>query len=130
MFAARAVNLESQYLQLFFIISCLLLLLFFFLLTPISSWAKKTPIITVANSGAEDPAAINVAPATSGDNLNSRNKKINYFNYNYSNRFFLSVHSDAFFSKKYLRFTRGKEKFIKLEKIQLKSSIRKEKSSE
>lgn len=40
-------------------------------LTPISSFAKKTPITTVANSGAEDPAAIKVAPATSGDNFNS-----------------------------------------------------------
>lgn len=37
-----------------------------------SSLAKNTPIITVANSGAEDPAAINVAPATSGDNFNSK----------------------------------------------------------
>ena len=26
--------------------------------TPISSFAKNTPIITVANSGAEEPAAI------------------------------------------------------------------------
>lgn len=47
-------------------------------LTPISSCAKKTPIITVANSGADDPAAMNVAPATSGDNLSS---KKNYFFY-------------------------------------------------
>lgn len=36
-----------------------------------SSLAKNTPIITVANSGAELPAAINVAPATSGDIFNS-----------------------------------------------------------
>lgn len=36
-----------------------------------SSLAKNTPIMTVANSGADDPAAINVAPATSGDNFNS-----------------------------------------------------------
>lgn len=40
-------------------------------LTPISSCAKKTPITTVANSGAEDPAAMKVAPATSGESLNS-----------------------------------------------------------
>lgn len=40
-------------------------------LTPISSLAKNTPIITVPSSGAELPAAINVAPATSGDNRNS-----------------------------------------------------------
>lgn len=38
---------------------------------PISSLAKKTPITTVANSGAELPAAIKVAPATSGDIFNS-----------------------------------------------------------
>lgn len=43
-------------------------------LTPISSCAKKTPITTVANSGAEDPAAMKVAPATSGDNLSSEKK--------------------------------------------------------
>ena len=35
-------------------------------LTPISSLATKTPITEVANSGADDPAAIKVAPATSG----------------------------------------------------------------
>jgi hypothetical protein len=45
-------------------------------LTPISSLAKKTPITTVANSGAELPAAIKVAPATSGLTLSS--KKINF----------------------------------------------------
>ena len=33
------------------------------------TFATKTPITDVANSGAEDPAAINVAPATSGDKL-------------------------------------------------------------
>lgn len=43
-------------------------------LTLISSIAKNTPIISVANSGAELPAAINVAPTTSGDNFNSTNK--------------------------------------------------------
>ena len=42
---------------------------------PISSLAKKTPIMTVASSGAEEPAAIKVAPATSGDNFNSKKKK-------------------------------------------------------
>ena len=31
------------------------------------TFATKTPMIEVANSGAEDPAAMNVAPATSGD---------------------------------------------------------------
>lgn len=40
-------------------------------LTPISSFAKNTPIITVPSSGAELPAAIKVAPATSGDSFNS-----------------------------------------------------------
>lgn len=39
---------------------------------PISSFAKKTPMTTVANSGAELPAAIKVAPATSGDILSSK----------------------------------------------------------
>ena len=29
--------------------------------------ATKTPIMAVASSGADDPAAMNVAPATSGD---------------------------------------------------------------
>lgn len=43
-----------------------------------SSLAKKTPMTTVANSGAEDPAAMKVAPATSGDNLNSE-KSPNFF---------------------------------------------------
>lgn len=43
-------------------------------LTPISSFAKNTPITTVANSGAELPAAINVAPATSGDSFSSKRK--------------------------------------------------------
>uniref|UniRef100_A0A1A9UI35 Uncharacterized protein n=1 Tax=Glossina austeni TaxID=7395 RepID=A0A1A9UI35_GLOAU len=44
-------------------------------LMPISSLAKKTPITTVANSGAELPAAMKVAPATFGDNFNSVHKK-------------------------------------------------------
>lgn len=44
-------------------------------LTPMSSFAKNTPMTTVANSGAEEPAAINVAPATSGDNLSSLKQK-------------------------------------------------------
>ena len=30
------------------------------------TWATKTPMTAVANSGADDPAAMNVAPATSG----------------------------------------------------------------
>lgn len=46
------------------------------ILTPISSLAKKTPITTVANSGAEEPAAMKVAPATSGDNRSSTCNKI------------------------------------------------------
>uniref|UniRef100_A0A182Q322 Uncharacterized protein n=1 Tax=Anopheles farauti TaxID=69004 RepID=A0A182Q322_9DIPT len=41
-------------------------------LMPMSSFAKNTPMMTVANSGAELPAAINVAPATSGDSFSSR----------------------------------------------------------
>lgn len=41
-----------------------------------SSLAKNTPMITVANSGAEEPAAMKVAPATSGDSLNSKKKII------------------------------------------------------
>lgn len=45
-------------------------------LTPMSSLAKNTPMITVASSGAEEPAAMKVAPATSGDNRNSERKKI------------------------------------------------------
>jgi len=40
-------------------------------LMPMSSLAKNTPITTVASSGAELPAAINVAPATSGDSFSS-----------------------------------------------------------
>jgi hypothetical protein len=36
-----------------------------------SSLAKNTPITTVASSGAEEPAAMNVAPATSGDSFSS-----------------------------------------------------------
>lgn len=42
--------------------------------TPMSSLAKNTPMITVANSGAEEPAAMKVAPATSGDSLNSEKR--------------------------------------------------------
>lgn len=34
-------------------------------LTPISSFAKNTPMITVASSGAEEPAAINLKYAIS-----------------------------------------------------------------
>lgn len=44
-------------------------------LMPISSSATKTPMTTVANSGAEEPAAMNVAPATSGVNFISIKKK-------------------------------------------------------
>lgn len=37
-------------------------------------------MITVANSGAEEPAAMKVAPATSGDNRNSEKEKNLYNN--------------------------------------------------
>lgn len=50
-------------------------------LTPMSSFAKNTPIMTVPSSGAELPAAMKVAPATSGDNRNSvtvQNSKIDH----------------------------------------------------
>jgi len=53
-------------------------------LTPISSLAKKTPMTTVASSGAELPAAIKVAPATSGLTLSSK-KKMNYDDYKINN---------------------------------------------
>lgn len=46
-----------------------------------SSFAKNTPIMTVPSSGAELPAAMKVAPATSGDNRNSvtvQNSKIDH----------------------------------------------------
>jgi len=33
-------------------------------------------MITVANSGAEEPAAMKVAPATSGDSLNSEKENV------------------------------------------------------
>ena len=36
------------------------------------TWATKTPMTAVANSGAEDPAAMKVAPATSGGMLRTR----------------------------------------------------------
>ena len=35
------------------------------------TFATKTPIIAVANSGPDDPAAIKVAPATSGGIFNT-----------------------------------------------------------
>lgn len=54
--------------------------MFLFLYLPISSLAKKTPIITVANSGAELPAAMKVAPATSGDIFNSKTNWLVYIN--------------------------------------------------
>jgi len=45
-----------------------------------SSLAKNTPMMTVANSGAEEPAAMKVAPATSGDSLSSdKDKRYNEF---------------------------------------------------
>ena len=37
-------------------------------LTPMSSLVTKRPMVLVASSGALDPAAMKVAPATSGDN--------------------------------------------------------------
>lgn len=52
-------------------------------LTPISSLARNTPITTVANSGAELPAAINVAPATSGLTLSSEKKILKFENYDH-----------------------------------------------
>lgn len=52
-----------------------------------SSFAKNTPITTVANSGAEDPAAIKVAPATSGDNFNSAKNK----HFSFSNKYLLVI---------------------------------------
>lgn len=53
-------------------------------LTPISSLARNTPMTTVANSGAELPAAINVAPATSGLTLSSEKiKKLKFENYDH-----------------------------------------------
>ena len=36
-------------------------------LTPMSSLVTKSPMVLVASSGALDPAAMKVAPATSGD---------------------------------------------------------------
>jgi hypothetical protein len=42
-------------------------------LTPISSLATNTPMTDVASSGAEDPAAMKVAPATSGDRFIAKN---------------------------------------------------------
>lgn len=51
------------------------------LLTPMSSLAKNTPMITVASSGAEEPAAMKVAPATSGDNRNSVKKQEHIYIY-------------------------------------------------
>ena len=38
----------------------------------INTFATKTPIIAVANSGPEDPAAIKVAPAMSGGMFKTR----------------------------------------------------------
>ena len=47
---------------------------------PMSSRARNTLMMTVASSGADDPAAMNVAPATSGDNLISATKSANFQN--------------------------------------------------
>ena len=41
---------------------------------PMSDLATKTPIIEVNNSGAEEPAAIKVAPATSSERFNFYSK--------------------------------------------------------
>ena len=53
---------------------------------PTSLNAIKTPIIDVNNSGAEPPAAMNVAPATSSEIPIDVNKEIqrNYFQITYS----------------------------------------------
>lgn len=40
--------------------------------TPISSLAKNTAMTTVASSGAELPAAMKVAPATSGESFSTK----------------------------------------------------------
>ena len=45
-------------------------------LTPMSSLATKTPMMAVANSGPEDPAAISVAPATSGGRFNTARNEV------------------------------------------------------
>ncbi len=37
--------------------------------------ATKTPMTAVASSGAEEPAAMKVAPATSGDNIRANNTR-------------------------------------------------------
>ena len=39
-----------------------------------STFATKTPITAVANSGPDDPAAIKVAPATSGGIFKTKRK--------------------------------------------------------
>lgn len=58
---------------------------------PISSLAKNTPITTVASSGADDPAAMKVAPATSGDNLSSEKKLFPCCSMNYKSKY-MKVH--------------------------------------
>ena len=40
-----------------------------------STLATNTPMMAVANSGPEDPAAISVAPATSGGRFNTANER-------------------------------------------------------
>ena len=41
------------------------------------TFATNTPIIAVASSGPEEPAAIKVAPATSGGRLRTANQDLN-----------------------------------------------------
>ena len=41
-----------------------------------STLATNTPMMAVANSGPEDPAAMSVAPATSGGRFNTANEKL------------------------------------------------------
>ena len=48
------------------------------------TWATKTPMTAVASSGAEDPAAMKVAPATSGGMFKTENKNILNYKRNHS----------------------------------------------
>ena len=45
-------------------------------LTPMSSLVTKSPMVLVANSGALEPAAMKVAPATSGDNPSANIERV------------------------------------------------------
>ena len=45
------------------------------------TFATNTPIIAVASSGPEDPAAMKVAPATSGGRLRTGNQYLNRLGY-------------------------------------------------